>query len=94
MREKISSCACLVGSGLKLIFHWKTHSPIFFKSLFRSIFEASTFLTTEKSEVSSANNLGFDAKLSDKSLIEIKNNCGPRIEPWGTQASTLAHEEY
>ena len=69
LREKINSCACLVGSGLKFIFHWNAHSPIFFKSLFRSIFEASTFVTTEKSEVSSANNLGFDAKLSDKSLI-------------------------
>ena len=90
----MSSCACLVGSGLKHIFHWTAHSPIFFKSLFRSVFEASIFLTTEKSEVLSANNLGFDAKFSDKSLIQIKNNRGPRIEPWGTPASTLAHEEY
>ena len=65
--EKTIYCACLVGSGLKLIL--KANSPVFFKSLFRSIFEASTFLTTEKSEVSSANNLGFDAKLLDKSLI-------------------------
>ena len=68
-KKKISSCACLVGSVLKFIFHWNTHSPIFFKSLFRSMFETSTFLTTEKSEVLSANNLGFDAKFSDKSLI-------------------------
>ena len=69
MREKISSSACLVGSGLKLIFHWNVHSRIFFKSLFRSIFEASKFLTAEKSEVSSANSLGFDANFSDKLLI-------------------------
>ena len=78
LRDKISSSACLVGSGLKFIFHWKAHSPI---ALFRPIFEASTFLTTEKSEMPSANNLGFDAKFADKSLILIKNNSGPRIEP-------------
>ena len=78
----------------KLIFHWKPHSPVFFKSLFRTIFEALRFLATEKSEVSSANNLGFDAKLSGKSLIQIKTNSGPRIEPWGTPASALPHEEY
>ena len=53
----------------------------FFKLLFRSIFEASTFLTTEKNDVSSANNLGFDPKFSDILLILIKNNSGPRIEP-------------
>ena len=93
LREKITPCACLVGSGLKFIFHWNAHSPIFSKSSFRSIFEASTFLIREKSEVSSANNLGFDAKFSDKSLISIKNNSSPRIEPLGTPALALAHQE-
>ena len=58
------------------------------------MFEASTFLTTEKSEVSSANNLEFDAKFSDKSMILMKNNSDPRIEPWETLASILAHKEY
>ena len=80
-KKKISSCACLVGSGLKLTFRWKAHSPIFFKLLFRSIFDASAFLTTNKSDVSSANNLGFDARLSDKSLIEIKKNSGQELNP-------------
>ena len=56
----------LVGSGLKFVFHWNAYSPIFVKSFFMAIFKASTFLTTEKSEVSSANDLGFDAKFSDK----------------------------
>ena len=37
-------------------------------------------LTIEKSEVSSANNLGIDAKSSDKVLIYIGNNSGPRTE--------------
>ena len=67
--REISSCDCLVGSGLKFIFRWNAHSPIFFNSLFRSIFEASTFLTTEKNEVLSVNNVGYDVKFSDKLLI-------------------------
>ena len=32
LRVKITSCACLDGSGLKLIFHWKAHSFILSKS--------------------------------------------------------------
>ena len=59
LQEKISSCACLVASGLKFIFQWNAHSSILFTSLFRSIFETSTFSTTEKSEVSPASNLGL-----------------------------------
>ena len=58
-------------SRIRIEAHFPLENPFIylFRSLFRSLFEASTFLTTEKSEVSSANNLGFDAKLSDKSLI-------------------------
>ena len=37
--------------------------------------------------VSSANNLEFDAKFSDKSLKYIKNISGPRIEPSETPSS-------
>ena len=37
--------------------------------------------TTEKREVSSANNLGLEDKSSDRSLIYIKKNSGPRIDP-------------
>ena len=63
LQEKISSCAGLVGSRLTFILHWNAHSPIIFKSFFRSIFEATAFLTTENKEMASGNNLGFDAKL-------------------------------
>ena len=49
------------------------------------------FLITVKSEVSSVNNLRFDANFSDKSLMQIKNNSGPRIDPRETPASILAH---
>ena len=36
---------------------------------------------TEKSDVSSANNLGFETKFSGKSFMYIKKSNGPRIEP-------------
>ena len=40
------------------------------KSLFRSTFEVLTFSTTEKSQVLSTNNFGFDAQSSDK-IVDI-----------------------
>ena len=48
----------------------------------------------EKSEVSSSDNSGFVVRLSDQSLIYIRNNKGPRIEPRGAPVSTLAHVEH
>ena len=39
--------------------------------------------TTENKEVSSAKPFGFEGRFSAKSLIQIKNNSGPKIEPWG-----------
>ena len=36
---------------------------------------------TEKSDVSSANSLGFEIKLLGKSFTYIKKSSGPRIEP-------------
>ena len=47
----------------------------------------------EKREVSSAKSLVLDDKPSAKSLIYTKNDNGPRMEPWGTPALPLAHEE-
>ena len=51
------SWACLLGSGLKFIFHWKAHLLIWYKSLFNSFAEVSTSCTTENKDVSSGNNL-------------------------------------
>ena len=51
LQERISWCACLIGSRVKFISHWNAYSPIFFRSLFSSIFKASTILTSEGSEV-------------------------------------------
>ena len=47
----------------------------------------------EKREVSPAKRLVLEDKPSIKSLIYIKNNNSPRMEPWGTPALTLVHEE-
>ena len=65
---------------MKLIFHLIAHLWIILSWLFKSVFELSALLITEKSEVSRANNLGIDAKPSDKVLIYIGNNSGSRTE--------------
>ena len=91
--EKITSWACLLGSGLKLIFHWKAHCFILERSLLSSKVVITETWITEKREISSAKSLVLEDKPSDKSLIYIKNNNGPRMEPWGTPALTLVHKE-
>ena len=48
----------------------------------------------KKRGVSSANNFGFDAGLSDKSLMYIKKLTEPRIEPQGTPASAFVYGEF
>ena len=94
LQEKRTSWACLLGSGLKLIFNWKTQLCILFKSSFKFFADKSLSNITEKRDVSSANSLGFETRFSDKSFIHIKKSSGPRIEPWGTPASTLTHVEF
>ena len=90
---KITSWACLVGSELNLIFHWKPQLFIFIKSLFKSFTVEFVLWTTENREVSSANNLGFEVKPSGKSLIQIRKNNRPRVDPWRTPASILVQDE-
>ena len=92
-RLKIISCACFVGSGLKLILKWNAHLFIFAKSLFSSIAEVLLSWITEKKDVSSENSLAFEDNPSDKSLIYIKYNNGPSIEPWGTSTLTSDQSE-
>ena len=88
LQEEINSFACLVRSGFRFAFYWNAYSLIFIKLLF-IIPEASLFLTTQKSWMSSANNLGFDAKFSDKLLIQIETISGPTTESLGTSVSNL-----
>ena len=63
------------------------------RSSFNSFAEASTLKTAENSEVSSAKSFAFNYKSFVKSFIYIKNKSGPKIDPSGTPALTLAHEE-
>ena len=66
---KITSCACLVWSGLYIIFHWQAHLLIFPRLLMSSSVLAAMFRTIEKSDVSSANNFALVIKPSGRSLI-------------------------
>ena len=90
----ITSCACLLGSGLKLIFHWKAQSLINFKSLLISLAQVLTSWAMENKEVSSANNLHSFLRPFGKSLIYIKNKRGPRLEPSNTLARISTQGEY
>ena len=93
LRLNMISWACFVGSGIKLIFHCRVHSFISERLLFNRLAESVIILTAENSGVSSAKSLTLELKPLDKSLIQIKNSKGPRIDPWGTPALTFAHEE-
>ena len=91
---KSNFLSLLLGCGLKLIFHWNAKLFIFFRSSFKFFFFKVISWTSEKREVSSANSLGFETKLSERSLINIKKKRKPRTDPWGTLVLTLAHEKY
>ena len=75
-REKTTFYACLFISEINS------------KSLFSSLAEMLVSFTTEKRDVSSAKSLAVEVILSDKSLIYTKKNRGPKMEPFGTPAST------
>lgn len=67
-----------------------------FKSGIADFFQIHFFADTliswiaEYKDVSSANSLTLDNKLLDKSLIEIRKNNRPNMNPCGTPALTLA----
>ena len=91
---KITSCACLVGSGLELIFHWNAQAIILAKSLFNSFVNLVIFSATKNSDASSAINFAFYAKSSDKSFMYIRKSSRPGIKPCGSPVSITAREEY
>ena len=78
---KTTSCAYLLGSGLKHMFHWNTCLFTFFRSSFKFFADKVKSWTTEKREVSSANSLGCETKVSERSFINIKKKRGPYIDP-------------
>ena len=83
----------MLGSGWKLIFQWIAQLLILFKSLFKGFAEVLTFCTMEKRDGSYAKNLAVVDRLSDRSLMWIKNNSDPSMEPWGTPGSILTQGE-
>ena len=82
--EKITSWACLVRSGLNIIFHSYVHSEILFKPLF----------TTEKIDVSWAKHFTFNIKLLGRSFTCIKNSNEPKIDPCSKPALISSHREF
>ena len=74
----MTSLACLVGSGLKPIFHRKTHLFISFRSLFRLLVVLSGTLTLKNRDVLSANNLGLHwrCRLHYRTLRNTSINIG------------------
>ena len=69
----------MIGSGLKLIFHWYVQLLMLTKSLFNSFAVVFVLWTIENNEVSSANNLAVDERPSARSFIYIKNRSGRGI---------------
>ena len=66
VRLNATSWACLQATRLKIIFHWKAQSVICFKSSFSSPADTLISRIIENKDVSSANNLILDDKLSEK----------------------------
>ena len=91
LRLKMISWACLTGSGLQFIFHWRAQLCIISKSLFADVWLS---WKTQNKDVSSANNLALVKSPSERFiLIQIKNNNGPRMELWGAPAVTFVQVE-
>ena len=68
LRDSMTSWACFMGLGLKVIFQQNFQFLVLDKSTLKSWAEQFIPWTIEKSEVLSANNFKFDNKLSEKSL--------------------------
>ena len=58
----ISCCACLLRSGLKIIFHWKSQLVIEFRSFLKVVALVRMIFITEKRHVSSAKSLSFEER--------------------------------
>lgn len=66
---KMTTWACLVGSGLNLIFHLKVQLLILAKSWFSLLADVFISPVTEKKDVSYANSLALQEKLVARSLM-------------------------
>ena len=66
---------------------------IFLRSYLSSFADTFTSWVTENKNISSVNSLTLNDALSDKSLVSIRNNNGPKIDPCGTPVFTLDQAE-
>ena len=87
------SFVCLVKLGLKTTFYWKAQLLVTVKSLFRIAAFNWMSLSTEKRDLLSAQSLKFEDTPFDESLMQLKNNNTPKIEPWRTPALTFSQDE-
>ena len=67
--QNITSCACLLKSGLKIVFHWKAQLDIAFRSWLKVAALVWILFTTEKRDVSSAKSLQFEERSLGKSFM-------------------------
>ena len=79
--EKFTSCAGFLGSELKIIFHWYAIREIALSSKFKYLADSLRSWKIGKSDVSLGNNLAMELSPSARSLIHIKNNRGPGMDP-------------
>ena len=69
LQLNMTCCASLVVSELKFIFHWWARVLMSSKSLLIWFALAYGSVTVENNDLSSANNFGFEVRLSARSLI-------------------------
>ena len=82
--------ACLIKSGLKLIFYWHiTYLLIFTKSLINSSVEMFTLWTIKNKEASTEISLAFD-KSSARWFMYIRDRSRLIVKPWATHTLTTA----
>ena len=91
---KVTSCACLIMSGLKVSF---SVIPNFELWLGRHLILLQKHLRCKLQktvrQVSSTKSFVLHDKSFVKSLIYIKNRSNPGLDLWGTPTLTSAHEE-
>ena len=71
LQLKMTTWACLLGSGLKLIFHWKAQLLTFFKSSFNPLAEVFISWTTENNDASSAKSIALHCLINHLYRLRI-----------------------
>ena len=74
-KKKITSRACLLGSGLNVILHWPAQAFILLKSLLKLVVDKFRLLTIEKRKMS-AKSLTSVLRPSERSLCRSKITIG------------------